>query len=594
VVAGAIPLLIWAAIPTVIVNRTSIEELVSSDSPVTNLSHDRLGQGALVERLSRFLRNPNTSPPLVISLQGRWGMGKSSVMRMLESSLKENRAAVTVWFNAWHHQKEDQLLAYLLETIQKEAVPPWLSAVGLSFRFDLLRVRLFSGRDRLAIVLLAIAFLTLSFAWPELGLINAGPWRKALLATGDVTASWVIVQMLVAFKSNPEKLTNASGGFLVHVLKELISLPSLVGKSDVRQEFANNLKDVAEALNPQRLVIFLDDLDRCKPEQVVQILEAINFLSSVAPCVIIVGADYEKVETLVAMQFEQIALREEENRGAADATARTIGLRVKYARNYLKKIVNLRLNLRLPTPDDFRKLLDDQPTNRRTIGKHVRRAAGFAILAAPVLLTVGIVHFSRKAPVTISQGPAGGRPSPGVNPAATSDGVQPQGPTGVRPQTPTAPNVNGVRDDRGLIRNFLTFGLPGLIALAALNYWLSRPRRTEEVQDTESFAEALKARGEEIFKRCESPREVRRFLNYLRLIATASGAKQKDDIEALREEYPGKVDSDLIDLAAMGAMLDAGPEGQAVQDYFEAQCDLFGLDPKTFAPRESPVLNITP
>src|SRR6202021_622517 len=101
----------WAATPTLIVNRTSIEEIVSSDSPVTSVAEDKLGQRDLVERLSRFLRNPNTSPPLVISLQARWGMGKSSVMRMLESDLKENRAAVTVWFNAWHHQKEDQLLA---------------------------------------------------------------------------------------------------------------------------------------------------------------------------------------------------------------------------------------------------------------------------------------------------------------------------------------------------------------------------------------------------------------------------------------------------------------------------------------------------
>ncbi|MEG9437565.1 hypothetical protein JAO29_15550 [Edaphobacter sp. HDX4] len=35
--------------------------------------------------------------------------------------------------------------------------------------------------------------------------------------------------------------------------------------------------------------MFLDDLDRCRPEQVVQILEAINFLSSDSSCFIIVA-----------------------------------------------------------------------------------------------------------------------------------------------------------------------------------------------------------------------------------------------------------------------------------------------------------------
>jgi hypothetical protein len=101
-------------------------------------------------------------------------MGKSSVMRMLESDLRDNRAAVTVWFNAWHHQKEDQLLAYLLEAIQKQAVPPWLSPIGLSFRFDLLRVRLFAEIDRLGITILSIAFLSLITLWPDL----FSTWQK--------------------------------------------------------------------------------------------------------------------------------------------------------------------------------------------------------------------------------------------------------------------------------------------------------------------------------------------------------------------------------------------------------------------------------
>jgi hypothetical protein len=67
-------------------------------------------------------------------------------------------------------------------------------------------------------------------------------------------------------------------------------------------------------------VIFLDDLDRCRPEQVVQILEAINFLSSAAPCFIVVGADYSKVETLVGMQFEQLSLHEQQNAGVENPT----------------------------------------------------------------------------------------------------------------------------------------------------------------------------------------------------------------------------------------------------------------------------------
>jgi hypothetical protein len=61
----------------------------------------------------------------------------------------------------------------------------------------------------------------------------------------------------------------------------------------------------------------------------------------------------------------------------------------------------------------------------------------------------------------------------------------------------------------------------------------------------------------------------------------------KGDIDALRREFPGEVDGGLVDLAALGAMKDAGKGSEQMQKYFEAQCDLFGLDPTTFAPREN-------
>jgi photosystem II stability/assembly factor-like uncharacterized protein len=592
-----IPLLVWSAKRPPPPPRSTIEEIISSDSPVTSLQDDKLGHRPLVERLSKFLRNPNTSPPLVISLQARWGMGKSSVMRMLESSLQEKRAAVTVWFNAWHHQKEDQLLAYLLQTVQKKGVPPWFSAVGLMFRLDLLRVRLWAEKDRRAVLLLAIAFVTLALARPDLGLFQPnGGWKNWLAGSSVAAASWVIVQALVAFKSNPEKLVGDSRGFIANTVKELAALPSLVGKSDVRQEFANNLKDVVEALSPQRLVIFLDDLDRCKPEQVVQILEAINFLSSVASCIIIVGADYEKVETLVAMQFEAIARQEEENRGAADAAARIVPLRVSYARNYLKKIVNLRLNLRLPTHQDYRGLLNNPRSHRPTRGKGFRRLRLVAVLATPALLTLGVVRLApkfssfqtpaatRTPPVAIGNAPPGALPTAPAPVANARNAGEP--PKAAPAQPTTSPTLQSVDDGRAA-RNWLTFGFAGLIGLAALMYWLSRPQRPEEAQDAEGFAEALIAHEKDIYGRCESPRELRRFLNYLRLVGTASGLEQEGDLDTMRVQYGKKVDTDLVELAVGGKMEDAGSEGPDVRKYFEAQCDLLGLDTRTFAPKEN-------
>jgi hypothetical protein len=136
-------------------------------------------------------------------------------------------------------------------------------------------------------------------------------------------------------------------------------------------------------------------------------------------------------------------------------------------------------------------------------------------------------------------------------------------------------------------RAAVTFGVPGVLILAGLIWWFSRPRRMEEAQDAPSFATALEKRVNEICERFDSPREVRRFLNYLRLVATGAGMEQEGDINQLRKKFGGDVDRDLVDLAVLGRTTVAGAEAEAVEEYYRKQCELFGLDPWKFEPKET-------
>src|SRR5262249_5178807 len=69
-----------------------------------------------------------------------WGSGKSSLMNLLRGDL-ERFGFRPVWFNAWHHQKEEHLLASLLETVRTRAIPPWWRPEGAIFRYKLLKIR---------------------------------------------------------------------------------------------------------------------------------------------------------------------------------------------------------------------------------------------------------------------------------------------------------------------------------------------------------------------------------------------------------------------------------------------------------------------
>jgi hypothetical protein len=104
-----------------------------NDDPIGLDDADALGLVPIALAMSRFLRNVQTKPTVAIGVGGPWGSGKSSLMNLVREDLAD-RGIRSVWFNAWHHQKEDSLLAALLASIRSQAVPPAWSLFGLSVR----------------------------------------------------------------------------------------------------------------------------------------------------------------------------------------------------------------------------------------------------------------------------------------------------------------------------------------------------------------------------------------------------------------------------------------------------------------------------
>ena len=125
----------WRAIP-----EEPIEAITGAarpDKPIGWNDHDVLGIKPLANAIQRFLRNSGTSPPLTISIEGKWGTGKSSLMNLVRERLCEHGDR-PVWFNAWHHQSDEQLFAALLENVRTQAIPPSWQLSGLAFRARLI------------------------------------------------------------------------------------------------------------------------------------------------------------------------------------------------------------------------------------------------------------------------------------------------------------------------------------------------------------------------------------------------------------------------------------------------------------------------
>jgi hypothetical protein len=125
-----------------------------------------------------------------------------------------------------------------------------------------------------------------------------------------------------------------------------VSRRELEEKRDFRANIGEDLREIAEAFKPRTLTILVDDLDRCPPKVVVQLLEAVNFLSTSFDCFVVVGMAREYVERSLVKEFSNqrefllddgAAQGEREDEEPAKLQA--------FAARYLDRLINIEIPL---------------------------------------------------------------------------------------------------------------------------------------------------------------------------------------------------------------------------------------------------------
>jgi photosystem II stability/assembly factor-like uncharacterized protein len=511
-----------------------IASLLATDRPLTQADPDVGGTTELADRLSRFLRNRHTEPPLTLAIVGAWGSGKSSVCARLCDDLKAHGLR-PVQFNAWHHQKEENIFAALLEAVRREAVPSVWSGAGFA-----VRLRLWGGRMRRKPVRWTAALVAICFV---LGALMAVHWPTPLEAwqaifrgtgqTGEVllknlqaaaapiavlvTALTVSAGLRDKLKSaglDPGKLRAASAGAL--------RFRDLGAQLAFRARFAEALAEVTRALGDRTLTIVIDDLDRCRPDQVAETMEAVNFLASSAGCFIVLAMAREHVLAALGQAYAVMA----KETAPPDKTDER-EIRQLYAENYLRKLIQIEVPVPAFDQDAAAKLMDAAARERERPRDTAWKGAALGVAA--VLLAAAafgggnaLVHaLPSPAPASVS--------TPALPQEATGPGpVLPQPQPAPQPPSPAPAQAVAVEPGRvgeGPGWETLTAILAPFAALLVLAVVLQWRRRTPSLaeEDTPLFARALQHWAKAAFLARPSPREMKRFLNRLRLAATASG-----------------------------------------------------------------------
>jgi hypothetical protein len=573
----------------------SVADVLVSDRPLETPSRDVLDLNGIALGLSRFLRNEGTLAPLTLAITGEWGTGKSSLMNLLRADLRRYGFR-PVWFNAWHHQKEEHLLAALLQSIRMHAVPGWWSWQGLKFRAQLLLIRGWRRWLPLAALLFVLAFSlayelqhpyesVLDHAWGMVKNVvtevKGGNLHAALRALGAQGSALGVLGSALALLATFRRGVRAFGvnpGALLAGVSGAAKVADLDAQTSFRQKFAGELSDVTRALGSRSMILFIDDLDRCRPDQVVEMLEAINFVVSSGDCFVIMGMAPARVVPCIALSFKDVAEEmaapagaEAPNGGAAQGAAETPrDKRARFAREYLDKLINIEVPVPAPSAEQAGYLLVEQAasvsiaasplkqTLRALVQGVVRRRRMWPILPIGVFMALGWVaggvggEANRQATIAAEAEATAGRPAAGA--ATTAGGTAgaagaqqastPASDPGRRARRPPPP-----RPDPGAQRPEVTMSGPSvdavrwvvlaaLLMLAVAAAWTLLNRRPDlVVRDSATFTRALQIWNDVVFQVRPTPRALKRFLNRVRYLAMHQrpAAASRSQIERLME-----------------------------------------------------------
>lgn len=221
-----------------------------------------------------------TEGPFTIGIFGDWGTGKTSLMRMIQREFADDEEVLTVWFEAWRYGREDHPIIPLVATIIREI------------------------KDQ----------------------------------TDNNTKSGKFSKVLNALRA---LVYGVSLKVTVPGIEAEISTKDMIDRdnqlSEEQKQTADNLAvdslyynayEAPEQLKPEddqgKIVVFIDDLDRCLPDVAVQLLESIKLVLSQAGFIFVLGMSRPIIDGYLNKRYQE-----------------DFGLTDFIGRDYLDKIIQL-------------------------------------------------------------------------------------------------------------------------------------------------------------------------------------------------------------------------------------------------------------
>lgn len=239
-----------------------------TDKPTSTLNEDAFGVHQYIAGLNEFIMECYT--PMTIAIQGDWGSGKTSMMNMIREQLGDR--VITTWFNTWQYSQ-------------------------------------FNMGDALAVSFLSRLITDLETEQSQ----KTSNIKKALktISRFAKTASVIAADTFVGGKV----ADTLESGFSSLSEQNEIDMPQAI--NELKEQFQAAVNNKIQQSGKDRLIIFIDDLDRLQPGKAVELLEVLKLFLDCDNCVFVLAIDYAVVSQGVKQKYGEL-IGEEKGRSFFD------------------------------------------------------------------------------------------------------------------------------------------------------------------------------------------------------------------------------------------------------------------------------------
>ena len=223
-----------------------------------------------INGLANFIKSCET--PLTIAIQGEWGSGKTSIMNMVREQLDhtKNFKYKSIWFNTWQYAQFDSA-----------------SRLNIMFIIDLIE-QVFEGED----------------VCSSQSLNKADPVKDIYKLLKVISSNYM--DRVFQEKTGVNNITNIIANTLSKD-NEWDYQKYLNTESQSIRKFKDTFESFVDYICYQnkydRIIFFIDDLDRIDPCRAVELMEIIKNYLDCKKCIFVLAIDYDVVIRGVKAKF---------------------------------------------------------------------------------------------------------------------------------------------------------------------------------------------------------------------------------------------------------------------------------------------------